>query len=130
MYDIIIAGGGPAGMTAAIYARRSGKSVLLLEREGYGGQIAYAPRVENYPGVASVGGAELAERMHEQMLALDAETDVGPAEASEAAGVEVALALEVEARSTEPVDSAPGALTLTSVEDEPCAVVSASASAG
>ena len=41
MYDIIIAGGGPAGMTAAIYARRSGKSVLLLEREGYGGQIAY-----------------------------------------------------------------------------------------
>ena len=47
MYDIIIAGGGPAGMTAAIYARRSGKSVLLLEREGYGGQIAYAPRVEN-----------------------------------------------------------------------------------
>ena len=76
MYDIIIAGGGPAGMTAAIYARRSGKSVLLLEREGYGGQIAYAPRVENYPGVASVGGAELAERMLEQMLALDAETDV------------------------------------------------------
>ena len=64
-------------MTAAIYARRSGKSVLLLEREGYGGQIAYAPRVENYPGVASVGGAELAERMLEQMLALDAETDVG-----------------------------------------------------
>ena len=57
MYDIIIAGGGPAGMAAAIYARRSGKSVLLLEREGYGGQIAYAPRVENYPGVASVGGA-------------------------------------------------------------------------
>ena len=54
MYDIIIAGGGPAGMTAAIYARRSGKSVLLLEREGYGGQIAYAPRVENYPGVASL----------------------------------------------------------------------------
>lgn len=77
MYDIIIAGGGPAGMTAAIYARRSGKSVLLLEREGYGGQIAYAPRVENYPGVASVGGAELAEQMLEQMLALDAETDVG-----------------------------------------------------
>ena len=83
MYDIIIAGGGPAGMTAAIYARRSGKSVLLLEREGYGGQIAYAPRVENYPGVASLGGAELAERMLEQMLALDAETDVGEVTAVE-----------------------------------------------
>lgn len=77
MYDIIIAGGGPAGMTAAIYARRSGKNVLLLEREGYGGQIAFAPRVENYPGTASVGGAELAERMLEQMLVLDTETDVG-----------------------------------------------------
>ena len=86
MYDIIIAGGGPAGMTAAIYARRSGKSVLLLEREGYGGQIAYAPRVENYPGVASVGGAELAERMLEQMLALDAETDVGEVLSVERAG--------------------------------------------
>ena len=86
MYDIIIAGGGPAGMTAAIYARRSGKTVLLLEREGYGGQIAYAPCVENYPGVASVGGAELAERMLEQMLALDAETDVGEAVAVERTG--------------------------------------------
>ena len=73
-------------MTAAIYARRSGKSVLLLEREGYGGQIAYAPRVENYPGVASVGGAELAERMLEQMLALDAETDVGEVLSVERAG--------------------------------------------
>ena len=86
MYDIIIAGGGPAGMTAAIYARRSGKTVLLLEREGYGGQIAYAPCVENYPGVASVGGAELAERMLEQMLALDAETDVGEVIAVERTG--------------------------------------------
>lgn len=86
MYDIIIAGGGPAGMTAAIYARRSGKSVLLLEREGYGGQIAYAPRVENYPGVASVGGAELAERMLEQMLALDTETDVGEVVSAERRG--------------------------------------------
>ncbi|MBQ6036313.1 MAG: NAD(P)/FAD-dependent oxidoreductase, partial [Lachnospiraceae bacterium] len=44
-YDIIIVGGGPAGLTAAIYARRNGKSVLLLEKEGFGGQIAYAPRV-------------------------------------------------------------------------------------
>ena len=58
-YDIIIVGGGPAGLTAAIYARRNGKSVLLLEKEGFGGQIAYAPRVENYPGVGAVSGAEL-----------------------------------------------------------------------
>ena len=77
MYDIIIVGGGPAGLTAAIYARRNGKSVLLLEKEGFGGQIAYAPRVENYPGVGSVSGAELAERMLSQVLELDADTDIG-----------------------------------------------------
>ena len=77
MYDIIIVGGGPAGLTAAIYARRNGKRVLLLEKEGFGGQIAYAPRVENYPGVGSISGSELAERMLEQVLALDADTDIG-----------------------------------------------------
>ena len=77
MYDIIIVGGGPAGLTAAIYARRSGRSVLLLEKEGFGGQIAFAPRVENYPGVDSATGAELAERMLSQALALDADTDIG-----------------------------------------------------
>ena len=77
MYDIIIIGGGPAGLTAAVYARRGGRSVLLLEREGFGGQIAYAPRVENYPGIASIPGAELADHMLSQVLELDAETDVG-----------------------------------------------------
>ena len=76
-YDIIIVGGGPAGLTAAIYARRNGKSVLLLEKEGFGGQIAYAPRVENYPGVGAVSGAELAERMLEQAMDLDTDTDIG-----------------------------------------------------
>ena len=77
MYDIIIVGGGPAGLTAAIYARRNGKSVLLLEKEGFGGQIAYSPRVENYPGIPSVTGAYLAEQMLSQVLALDADTDIG-----------------------------------------------------
>ncbi|MBO6041311.1 MAG: FAD-dependent oxidoreductase [Oscillospiraceae bacterium] len=77
MYDIIIVGGGPAGLTAAIYARRNGKSVLLLEKEGFGGQIAFAPRVENYPGVGAVTGAELAERMLGQAMDLDTDTDIG-----------------------------------------------------
>lgn len=77
MYDIIIVGGGPAGLTAAVYARRNGKTVLILEKEGFGGQIAYAPRVENFPGTASIPGAELAERMVDQAMALDTDTDVG-----------------------------------------------------
>jgi len=77
MVDILIVGGGPAGLTAAIYARRAGRSVLLLEKEGFGGQMAFAPRVENYPGVESAAGAALAERMTDQALALDTETDIG-----------------------------------------------------
>ena len=109
MYDIIIAGGGPAGMTAAIYARRSGKTVLLLDREGYGGQSAYAPCVENYPGVASVGGAELAERMLEQMLALDAETDVGEAVAVERTGENFTVRTEDGAYESRAVILATGA---------------------
>lgn len=47
MYDIIIVGGGPAGLTAAVYARRAGKSVLVIEKNSFGGQIAFSPKVEN-----------------------------------------------------------------------------------
>ena len=79
MHEIVVIGGGPAGLTAALYARRSGRTVLVLEKEGFGGQIAACPRVENYPGVPGISGAELAERMMEQVLALDTDTDVGEA---------------------------------------------------
>ena len=73
MYDILIIGGGPAGLTAAIYAARAGKRTAILEREAAGGQIVSAPLVENYPGTPSVSGAELAGRMRAQAEALGAE---------------------------------------------------------
>mgnify|MGYP000024107413 FL=1 len=73
MYDILIIGGGPAGLTAAIYAARAGKRAAILEREAAGGQIVSAPLVENYPGAPSVSGAELAGRMRAQAEALGAE---------------------------------------------------------
>lgn len=73
MYDILIIGGGPAGLTAAIYAARAGKRIAILEREAAGGQIVSAPLVENYPGAPSVSGAELAGRMRAQAEAFGAE---------------------------------------------------------
>ena len=75
-YDIIIAGGGPAGLTAAIYARRADKSVLVLEKNGFGGQIAWSPRVENFPGTPAASGAELADRMLDQAMGLGAEIEL------------------------------------------------------
>lgn len=65
-FDIIIIGGGPAGLTAAIYAARIGKKVLVLERNVLGGQITYAPLVENYPGIAHLNGSEFAAVLEEQ----------------------------------------------------------------
>ncbi len=76
MYDIIIIGAGPAGLTAAIYARRAGKSVLVLEKDTFGGQITYSPKLENYPAFQEISGNELAQRMLEQALALGAEIDM------------------------------------------------------
>ena len=75
-FDVIIVGGGPAGLTAAIYARRAGTSVLLLEKESFGGQIASSPRVENFPGIASVSGAELADRLYAQAEDLGARLEL------------------------------------------------------
>ena len=69
MYDIIIIGAGPAGLTAAIYARRAEKSVLVIEKETFGGQITSSPRVENYPGFVDISGNELADRLIEQVFA-------------------------------------------------------------
>ena len=76
MHDIVIIGGGPAGMTAALYALRNGKSALVLEKGGFGGQIAYSPKVQNFPGTLSMSGNEFADRMLEQILAQGAEVEV------------------------------------------------------
>ena len=76
MYDIIIVGAGPAGLTAAIYVRRANKSVLLLEKGAFGGQITFSPKVENYPGFASLSGSELADHFVEQALGQGADVEI------------------------------------------------------
>ena len=76
MYDIIIIGAGPAGLTAAIYARRAEKSVLLIEKATFGGQITHSPRVENYPGFVSLSGSALGEKLFEQALALGTDIEL------------------------------------------------------
>ena len=76
IYDILIIGAGPAGLTAAIYARRAGKSVLVLEKDTFGGQITFSPKLENYPGFETISGNELAQRMLEQAMALGADVDM------------------------------------------------------
>ena len=75
MKDIIIIGAGPAGMTAAVYGVRAGKSVLVLDRAGYGGQIVNAANVENFPGYKGISGFDLAAAMHDQAAELGAEFD-------------------------------------------------------
>lgn len=86
MIDITIIGAGPAGMSAAIYARRAGLTVTVFEGEICGGQMAYTPEVENYPGFAHVSGAELSFSMREQMLSLGAELVEAPVTAVTAEG--------------------------------------------
>lgn len=76
MYDIIIVGGGPAGLTAALYARRANKNVLVIEKETFGGQITFSPKVENIPGFISLTGNEFAEKLVEQVLEQGAEVEM------------------------------------------------------
>ena len=76
MYDIIIVGGGPAGLCAAVYARRANKSVLILEKNAFGGQIVFSPKVENYPGFETISGGELADKLVSQVLAQGADVEI------------------------------------------------------
>lgn len=76
MYDIIVIGSGPAGLTAAIYALRAGKSVLVLERSAFGGQITYSPKIENYPAMGQISGNELADKMVGQVIDMGADLNL------------------------------------------------------
>ena len=75
MYDVIIIGGGPAGLTAALYAKRANKTVLVIEKGCFGGQITFSPKVENIPGFTEITGNEFADKLVEQVLAQEADVD-------------------------------------------------------
>lgn len=79
MYDIIVIGAGPAGLTAAIYARRAEKSVLVIEKSSFGGQMTHSPKIENYPAFSQISGLELADKMVEQALELGADIEMDEA---------------------------------------------------
>ena len=76
MHDMIIVGGGPAGLTAAIYGLRAGKTVLVSEKGGFGGQIAFSPKVENIPGTKVISGAEFADQLTDQAMSLGADVEL------------------------------------------------------
>jgi len=76
MKDVIIIGGGPAGMAAALNLRRSGKTVLILEKENFGGQIANSPRVENLPSIKEINGADFSSQFFDQVTELGAEFEL------------------------------------------------------
>ena len=86
MADIIIVGAGPAGLSAAIYARRAGMNTVVYEAESYGGQIINTPEIENYPAIAKISGFDFADGLYKQAEALGAEikfdkvTEIRPVE--------------------------------------------------
>ena len=76
MYDVIIIGGGPAGMTAALYSLRESFKVLVIEKESFGGQISKSPILENYPSISKISGLEFSDNLLDQITNLGAEFDV------------------------------------------------------
>lgn len=76
MHDIIIVGAGPAGLTAALYARRANKSVLVLEKSTFGGQVTFSPQIENYPGFLTMSGNEFIDKLVDQVIEQGAEIDL------------------------------------------------------
>ena len=94
MYDIIVIGAGPAGLTSALYARRAEKSVLVIEKAAFGGQITHSPRVENYPGFVEISGSELAEKLLEQVMAQGADIELDTVKAIEGVPGDYTVACE------------------------------------
>lgn len=86
MTDIAIIGGGPAGLTAAIYAARAGKTVTVFERESMGGQITHAHKVSNYPGFTEISGTELGDKFCAQAMDMGAEIEFTNVESVEKEG--------------------------------------------
>lgn len=109
MYDTMIIGAGPAGMTAALYAARSNLKVALLERGIYGGQMNNTAEIENYPGYARISGPELAEKMFEPLENLGVEHLFGQVEKIEDHGDFKKIITEDEVFETKTVILAPGA---------------------
>ena len=80
MHDVVIIGGGPAGMCVALNLLRAGRSVLILERNSFGGQMATSPRLENIPGIKSISGVEFSDQLFEQITDLGAEFELEEAQ--------------------------------------------------
>ena len=76
MYDVIVVGGGPAGMCACLNLLRAGRTVLILERDSFGGQMATSPRLENIPGIKSISGLDYSDQLFEQISELGAEFEL------------------------------------------------------
>ena len=86
MYDIVIVGAGPAGLTAAIYSLRAGKKTLIIEKGALGGQMTFSPKIENFPGTLCASGNEIADKMVEQAITLGADIEIAEVVAIESNG--------------------------------------------